>query len=165
LPIERLTRAHNRKDFDCGEPPLNNYLKTQALQHSKQNFGDTFVLVENGSADVIGYYTVGPSGVEGALFPDDVNVPRLSIPVILLGRLAVDSRYQFRGLGEELLLHSLKYAVEFEAKYPCFAVCLDALNEAKRAYYAKRGFTSLLDNPLHMFLTIKKIEKLGLLLA
>jgi len=124
--------------------------------------GDTFVLVEEGSETVIGYYTVGPSGVEGEQFPEESKVPNLSIPVILLGRLAVDLHYQRKGLGEELLIHSLKYAIDFESRYPCFAVCLDALNENKRAWYAKYGFASLSDNPLHMFLTLEAIKKLGL---
>ena len=74
----------------------------------------------------------------------------------------MDNRYQGRGFGEELLLHSLKYAVDFASKYPCVAVCLDALNEDKRRFYGKYGFASLSDNPLHMFITMKAVRKLGL---
>jgi GNAT superfamily N-acetyltransferase len=161
VPIELLTRDHDHEQFDCNNPTLNSYLKERALKHLTQGFGRTFVFIEEGTNRVLGYHTICPASVSNEVFP--TSVPRLQIPVMLLGRLAVDRNHQGQGIGKMLLVDSLRRAVEFDRDYGCYAVTLDAFDDKAKQYYIPLGFKELLDNPLHLFMTMKTVKKLALL--
>src|SRR5207249_3582359 len=93
---------------DCGKPPLNAFLKQQARQHDERRIGKTFVLVEDDSLEVLGYYTLATGKVRFENLPDTKKLPpNMPVPVVLLGRLAVDTRQKGRRLGELLLMHAL----------------------------------------------------------
>ena len=82
------------------------------------------------------------------------------MPVILLARLAVDHRIQGRGLGTALLQDALRrHALSLAASIGVFAVEVVAVDEQAAAFYSRFGFTSLLDDPQHMYLPIKTIER------
>lgn len=160
LRIEPLTQSHNHDAFDCGNETLNTYLKTHALRHVSQGFGRTFVAVEDDDPQILGYHTIAPSSVKWEDFPQ--SVARLAVPVLLLGRLAVDRTRQRDGIGKLLLKDSLKQAIEFAENNACFAVCLDAVDDDAKAYYVQFGFKELKDNPLHLYLPMKTVRKLDL---
>ena len=44
--IQRLSRYHNRKGFDCGNDALNHYLNNIARQHLDKGISRTFVLID-----------------------------------------------------------------------------------------------------------------------
>jgi GNAT superfamily N-acetyltransferase len=158
--IERLSSAHDRGQFDCGETTLNEYLQRFAGQHDRKGLGRTYVAVEPGETVVKGYYTISSGAVSFEDVPE--NLPRYPIPVVLLARLAVDRSARGHGLGEMLLIHALKKAAEVSEQLGVHAVVVDALNETARAFYLKYGFTELLDDPLHLYLPMRKIRQLGL---
>ncbi len=158
--IERLSSAHDRSSFDCGEQALDDYLRRYAGQHDRKGLGRTYVAVERGGSVVKGYYTIASGAVSFEIVPE--NLPRHPVPVILLARLAVDRTVRGRGLGTMLLLHALKRAQNVSEQLGVHAVAVDALNDSARAFYLKYGFSALLDDPLHLFLSIKKIRHLGL---
>lgn len=158
--IERLSSAHDRGQFDCGEPALNEYLQRFAGQHDRKGLGRTYVAVDPGETVVKGYYTISSGAVSFEDVPE--NLPRYPIPVVLLARLAVDRSARGHGLGAMLLIHALKKAEEVSEQLGVHAVAVDALNEAARAFYLKYGFTELLDDPLHLYLPMRKIRQLGL---
>lgn len=158
--IERLSSSHNRNSFDCGDDGLNDYLRQYAGQHDRKGLGRTYVAVESGSEAVKGYYTISSGAVSFDVVPE--NLPRYPVPVVLLARLAVDRTAQGQGLGAMLLIHALKRTLDVSEQLGVHAVIVDALNESARAFYLKYGFAELLDDRLHLFLTIKKIRQLGL---
>ena len=160
LRIEPLTQVHDHSEFDCGNDNLNTYLKNHALHHIKLGFGRTFVAVEDDDLRIVGYHTIAPSSANWQDFP--ISVAKLAVPVLLLGRLAVDRTRQRDGIGRKLLRDSLKRAIEFAENNACFAVCLDAFNEEAKAYYSQYGFRELNDDPLHLFLPMKTVRKLNL---
>ena len=88
--------------------------------------------------------------------------PRIPIPVVLLGRLAVDNSQKGRGLGKLLLLHALWRSQQVSKEAGVYAVEVDALHEEAARFYARYGFQALLDDPLHLYLPMKTIETLGL---
>ena len=98
LVIERLDRTvHNRRDFDCGEPDLNDYLMFTARQHMDKGYAQVWVAVpEPGSARVIGYYTLSMSAIAPPEMPGKVGISK--VPAILLGRLAVDKSHRGRNM-------------------------------------------------------------------
>jgi GNAT superfamily N-acetyltransferase len=158
--IERLSSAHDCGQFDCGETILNEYLQRFAGQHDRKGLGRTYVAVDPGEKMVKGYYTISSGAVSFEDVPE--NLPRYPVPVVLLARLAVDRSASGHGLDVMLLIHALKKADEVSEHLGVHAVAVDALNEAARAFYLKYGFTELLDDPLHLYLPMRKIRQLGL---
>ena len=159
IQIEKLTRAHERAKFDCGEPSLNNYLQRVALQNDERNIGRTFVAVEAGSPRILGYYTLATGKVTFETMPSNKKLPpHLPVPVVLLGRLAVDESAKGTGLGKWLLLHALWRTGQIARSAGVYAVEVDALHEKAAQFYLKYGFTPLLDDPLHLYLSMKDIE-------
>ena len=164
IRIERLTRAHVRDHFSCGEPSLDNYLQRFALQHDERRIGRTFAAIkEGGDGRVLGYYTLATGRVTFESVPADKKLPpRIPVPVVLLGRLAVDNSQKGRGLGKRLLLHALWRAQQIAEQAGVYAVEVDALHEEAARFYARYGFVPLLDNPLHLYLPMKTVAALEL---
>ena len=161
--IERLSSAHDRSLFDCGEPSLNTYLRQYALQNDKKGLGRTFVALEPGNPRIYGYYTLSTGAVTFDKVPQ--NLPRCPVPVAHLGRLAVDLSLRGTGarLGETLLLDALRRAVGISEQIGLYAVEVWALNASARDFYLKYGFAALLDDENHLYLPMKSVRKLKLL--
>jgi GNAT superfamily N-acetyltransferase len=158
--IERLADGHERASFCCGKPPLDTFLKSLVSQYEKRRLGRTFVATRQGHAQVVGYYTLAAGSFAPAALPasERKKLPRHTIPVIHLGRLAVDESVRGHRLGETLLFHALRTALDAADKIGAFAVDLVALDDEARRFYAKYGFLTLQDEPLHLYLPMKTVE-------
>jgi GNAT superfamily N-acetyltransferase len=161
--IRRLEREHDRSTFDCGQPLLNEWLKTKAGQFDRRDLSRTFVATRPGLIVVLGYYALSTHRVVYDTLPDDQSkgLPRLDIPVVLLGRLAVDRKVQGEGLGALLLIDALRRSATISEDIGIRAVEVDAIDESTRRFYSKFGFRSLLDDPYHLFMPMHEIRKLG----
>ena len=159
--LERLSRAHRREDFRSGQPPLDRFLQTLATQYEKRKLARTMVAVAANDSRVFGYYTLAAGGISLNDLPPAVarKLPDHPIPVILLGRLAVDQSAQRQGLGAQLLRAALQRCLESSEQVGVFAVTVAALNEDAKRFYLNYGFETLQDNDLNLFLPIKDIEK------
>ncbi len=162
--IRRLDKTHDRSAFDCGEPTLNEWLRERANQFDRRDLSRTFVATHRGETPVCGYYAISTHRVIYESLPagEAKGLPRLDVPVVLLGRLAVDRRVQGEGLGALLLVDALRRSVELSEQVGIRAVEVDALNDAARSFYLKFGFRPLLDDPRHLFLPMHEIRKLKL---
>src|SRR5437879_395521 len=101
LNIEKLTRAHDRAGFDCGEESLNRFLREFARKNASEDLGVTYVLVESPrTRGILGYYTLVMTDVEPELLPEGARPALHSIPAALLGRLATDISHRGAGLGK-----------------------------------------------------------------
>jgi GNAT superfamily N-acetyltransferase len=162
--VERLARQHDRSQFDCGQTALNDWLKQRASQFDRRDLARTYVAVDPGLAIVLGYYAVSGHHVRFADLPDDEakGLPRLDIPVMLLGRLAVDRRMQGQGMGSFLLIDALRRAQHLADALGIRAVEVDAIDAAARSFYIKFGFVPLKDDANHLFLPMQTIRQLRL---
>jgi GNAT superfamily N-acetyltransferase len=162
--IRRLERKHDRSEFDCGQPILNEWLRTKAGQFDRRDLSRTFVATQPGLVVVFGYYSLSTHRVVHDTLPGDESkgLPRLDIPVVLLGRLAVDQKVQGQGLGAVLLIDTLRRSAHISEEIGIRAVEVDAINESARRFYLKFGFRPLLDDPNHLFMPMHEIRKLGL---
>ncbi|HKV41146.1 MAG TPA: GNAT family N-acetyltransferase [Blastocatellia bacterium] len=160
MVIEPLSSRHDRSAFDCGEPSLNTYLRQYSRQNAEKGLGRTYVVVEARQPRVEGYYTISAGTVTFEQVPE--KLPRYPIPVVHLGRLAVNMSAQGKGLGEFLLVDALKRAAVASRELGVYAVEVRALNDDARRFYLKYGFTPLLDDELHLYLPMKTIRKLKL---
>ena len=105
--FEPILKEHQRKNFDCGYPSLNQYLKKYARQNHQKGMAKTFVATRPDlPLKVDGYYTISSSIIEFAFFPESYQqrMPKYPIPAALIGRLAVDNPAKGQGLGTELLV-------------------------------------------------------------
>ena len=82
------------------------------------------------------------------------------MPATLLGRLAVDSRYQGKGDGEVLIIDALGRALQATSEVASYAVVVDAINERARSFYEQYEFCGFPDQKLRLFLPMKTIADL-----
>lgn len=161
--IELLGKNHNREGFDCGKELLNNYLKTQAGQDIKRKLSACFVLSEKGSNEIQGYYTLSNYSIPLSSFPEQIQkkLPKSynSIPTTLLGRLAIDFKYQGKGIGKVLLIDALKRSYEISQEIGSFAVVVDPIDDEAEKFYKKYDFVKLPDSE-KMFIATKTLQEL-----
>jgi GNAT superfamily N-acetyltransferase len=161
--IVPLSARHDRDFFDCGVPELNEFLKRYALQNQEKNISRTFVALRPLQAGRIdGYFTLSCGSVEAAkLAPEDKKrLPRYPLPVVHLGRLAVDRQAQGKGLGETLLMRALQQAAQAAPSIGIHSVEVCAFNEDAKRFYKKYGFKEFQDEPLHLYLPLAVVAGL-----
>ena len=159
--VAPLSRTHDRTGFDCGEPALDVFLARYARQNQDQGISRTYVATRRGEKRVVGYFTLSTGSVEIQDMPEAERrrLPRYPVPVVLLGRLAVDRSVAGRGLGERLLVGALGIALRASGTVGAYAVAVVAKNEGARAFYGKYGFVSLEDDRLHLYLTMQTVRR------
>jgi GNAT superfamily N-acetyltransferase len=157
IVVSKLSNRHNRSSFDCGEPELNTFLKEHATQYIKRGLCSVQVLLDGDL--IIGYYTLSPFLIEPTELPIEVMMkyPRHPIPCWLLGRFAIDKRYQKQGLGEMLLIEVFKKVLDLSQDAGGYCIFVNAKNEVAKNFYKKFGFASFKDNDLSLYLPLKVI--------
>lgn len=158
--LEALGDAHERASFSCGQEPLDRYFETQATQDIRRRVASCFVAVEEETGRVAAYYTLAAAGIPLTDLPPELvkKLPRYpSIPAVRVGRLAVDTRFQGRGLGAGLLADALRRVM---ASPPAaYALLVDAKDDQAVAFYQHHGFIALAGQPRTLFLAVSTAEK------
>ncbi len=157
---QSLTRRHDREMFDCGVDPLNEYLRRYARQNHESGGAKTFVAVASAtSPTILGYYTISPGAIAFAATPPSVTkrLGRYEVPVFRLGRLAVATSMQGRGLGGDLLLSAGARALLVAGEVGGVALAIDAKDDRAAEWYERFGALRLLDDPLKLILPLETI--------
>ncbi len=159
--IEQLTKQHNRKDFDCSVPALNNYLQKQAMQHAKSGVSRTFVLT-NDKDHIQAYYSLSMGSLDKSLLPKNLQkkFPHHPLPIVRLGRLAVDKNFQGQGLGKRLLAHALQKCYLLSKEIGMVAVVIDAKDQQAKDFYLQFEFESLPEQDLTLWLPVGALRGL-----
>lgn len=161
--IESLTRSHERKNFSCRVAELDRYLHQQITQDQKKHIATPFVLVKDASLDVAGYYTLSSSAVDLSAWPPELakKLPRYpTVPVVLLGRLAVDQKHRGQKLGELLLIDALSKALANIDTVAATAVIVDAINDEAVSFYQHYDFQQFPEQPRKLLLSMRTIAKM-----
>lgn len=161
--IEPLGRHHDRNSFACGVETLGRDLRTRALQDARRRIAAPFVLVEEGSNAIGGYYTLSATGVRLGRLPENVTRRLPAYPVVpatLLGRLAVDQSMRGQGVGEHLLMDALFRSWTISREVASFAVVVDAKDDDARAFYVRYDFIPFTENARRLFLPMKTVAVL-----
>lgn len=154
-----LSKNHEIAGFDCGKPPLNDFLIKYALQNQASGGARTYVLTRG--ARVTGYYSLAPASV----LPEDAPARvikgqgRYPVPVILMARFAVNSDEQGKGLGKALFRDALRRALAGSEAIGGRAFLVHAKDEEARAFYLNFGMEKSPTNPLHLFFLFKDIRQ------
>lgn len=130
-----LTAEHDLSGFDCGEPALNDWLRHRALKNESR-FSRTYVVCENNR--VVAYFCISAGAVERAKVPGKVrrNAPD-TIPVSVIGRLAVSRDHAGKGLGADILSDALRRIAIASQSIGIGAVLVQAKDEATKRFYMR----------------------------
>lgn len=141
--LQPLSSNHDRSQFSCGKPALDDWLKTKAGQAEKRGSARTYVLCEDGEEGVVGYYAVAAHTVAYGDAPSSLvkRHPKSGlVPAILLAKLAVDLSYQGRGLGERLLADAVGRTVVAADSVGVSLFVVDAIDTEAQEFYQQYGF-------------------------
>lgn len=139
----------NLAGFESGTKELDEWLANYGRLARRHGTAVVFVSYAAGANSALdspaGYYTLSSSAVDRV----DVssgwlkrNTPE-KIPVILLGMLAVDKRFQGRGLGVALLHDAATRAKTIAESLGAKALVVDPIDEAARRFYKQHGFRDI----------------------
>ena len=170
IVIEPLDPArHDRSAFSCGIDQVDNFLRRTANKLTKAGNVRTFVMVSP-DAELIGFYATNAHAIDYAELPAQFarNRPAHgSIPAAYISMIGVDSRFQGRGYGGDLLVDCLTRLAGATQALGIAVVMLDVLDcgdpekVAKRlALYASYGFEPLPSNRLRLFLPMATVQTL-----
>ena len=153
-----LTVAHRVSDFACGELSLDEWLKRRALNNQQSGASRTFVVVDEAD-QVLGYYALAAGAVAHQLATGAVrrNMPD-PVPVLVLGRLAVDRRAQGIQLGAGMLQDAVNRAISVSQNTGVRALLVQALNEQARGFYQHYGFVPSPHNPMTLMLCLNTLR-------
>ena len=150
---EKLQPEHDLSKFDCGEPVLNDWLRRRALQNQQNGASSTYVVLDK--QRVAGYYSLAAGSVARETAPGRVrrNAPD-PVPLVVLGRLAIDQDYQGQGLGRALVRDAILRILQAADIIGVRAILVHALSENAKRFYEECGFTASPINPLTLMITL-----------
>ena len=157
---EPLAEHHDISQFRSGVPGLDAWLQGKARLNEAKGGARTYVACDG--ARVVGFYSLAASAVERRRVPSRVgrSMPE-PVPVILFGQLAVDTDYQGRGLGSDLLVDAARRALSAAEFIGARAIVVQALDEAAKSFYGRFGFRLFSERePLMLLLRISELKAL-----
>jgi GNAT superfamily N-acetyltransferase len=158
--FEMLADGHDRTAFRCGEDALDRYFQTQVTQDIRRRITNCFVMVEVATGSVAAYYTLSAASIPFLDLPaeETKRLPRYpTLPAVRIGRLAVEQRFQRRGLGELMLMNAVHRTMQDAAA--AFALLVDAKNDQAAVFYQRYGFRPVVDKPKTLFLPLATAQK------
>lgn len=157
-PPQSIKPAHDVSAFDCGRPVLDDWLKRKALANEASGASRTYVVCED--EKVLAYYCIANGAVARSESPGRVrrSMPD-PIPVMVIGRLAVDSRLQGQGAGSALLRDAVIRTLNAAEIAGIRAILVHALDDAAAAFYRGKGFLNSPIDPLVLMLPLETARR------
>ncbi|MGC2769523.1 MAG: GNAT family N-acetyltransferase [Candidatus Acidiferrum sp.] len=155
---EHLTEAHGVSAFDCGVADLNDWLKQRALSNEESGASRTYVVCAAGR--VVGYYALASGSVAVVNAPGRVrrNMPN-PLPVMILGRLAVDKSWHGRNVGRSLLRDAVLRTLQAAEISGIRALVVHAISENAKRFYERHGFSVSPLDPMTLMITLAEANK------
>lgn len=153
--IRPLDKNVDTAAFDCRPPALNEYIRRYASQDVKRNVSRVFIATpEHDVSRLAGFYTLSAGSVSCSELPASLSktLPKYPVPVALLGRLAVDVRFQGQGLGSILLADACKKIANASASLAMAGIVVHAKDAAAAGFYRHFGFKPLPGRPDRLLL-------------
>jgi len=138
---EALAAHHDTESFACGVESLDRWLKQRALKNQATGASRTFVLCEG--RRVLAYYALASNAVAAGEATGRVkgNMPD-PVPVVVLGRLAIDQSLQGQGMDRALIRDACLRVIAAADAIGIRAMVVHALSEDARAFHERIGFDS-----------------------
>jgi GNAT superfamily N-acetyltransferase len=157
-PPEALGSRHDLARFASGaHASLDRWLRERA-KASEALSARTYVVCPVAEPDrVVGYFSISAAVEERSVLPSAKLRRGLParVPLLLIGRLAVDLQWQGRGLGSALLADALRRCVAASEIAGVRGIVAQAIDEAAARFYEVHGF---LHSPLGERVMLMPIE-------
>ena len=143
--LTKYSKQYDVSNFDCGEFKLNNYFKSNLIRRDVNlKLCTCYLAISKSSQQVIAFYTITPT----SLLKQDVNpkgklskVPYESLPFLLIGRFAVDSKYKRKHIGTSLFASIVDNLIKMEEYVSFVGLVVDAKNDNLiDGFYNSLGF-------------------------
>ena len=157
-PPEKLSPKHDRTHFQCAEPTLDDWLRRRALQNEETGASRTYVLCTGNR--VVGYYALAVGAVAHADAPGRVrrNMPD-PVPVMIIGRLAIDQTMQGQSIGPALLRDAVLRTMQAAEIAGIRAILVHAISDRAKRFYEKWGCVSSPVDPMTLMITVAEAQK------
>ena len=155
----KINDKHKTNYFSSGEPALDDWLKRKALKNSMNDASQTFVVCDQDLV-VAGYYCLAAGSIERENSPKKMqrNMPS-SIPVMVLGRLAVDSSWHGHGIGKGLLKDAVTRSIRISREVGIKALLVHSLSVAATDFYKRFGFIESPIDTMTLMLSFKSSQQ------
>jgi GNAT superfamily N-acetyltransferase len=155
---EPLGWRHSCTAFDCGNELMNDWLRRRALDNEGK-VSRTYVIADGGNS-VIAYYSLATGRIDRFFMPKRLqhNLPEM-VPVIVLGRLAVDRNHASLGIGSFLLREAIQRTLEVSQNVGVRALLVHVIDEAAIAFYEQYGFLMSPTQGDSLILPIETLQK------
>ena len=152
-----LSPEHDLGSFNSGNATLDEWLLKRALKNQESGASKTFVVCDDNR--VVGYYALATGSVERDIATGNFSrgMPE-PIPVIVLGRLAIDQSYQGQQLGAALLKDAMLRTVTIANNVGVRGLLVHAISEDAKRFYLKYGFQESPMEPMTLLLSVKIIK-------
>jgi GNAT superfamily N-acetyltransferase len=153
-PPERLTAAHELQEFTSRAPELDDWLRRRALSNESSGACRTYVVTDG--QRVVGFYCLATGAVAHAGATGKVrrNMPD-PVPVVIVGRMAVDERYESQGIGRGLIKEAVIRTLGAAEIVGVRAILIHVNSEnAYRFYKDKCGLSESRLDPMTLMITL-----------
>lgn len=154
---EPLTDRHDTGTFACGEDRLDTWLRQRALRNQASGASRTFVVCQG--QRVVAYHALASGAVAVAQAPERFrrNMPD-PIPVVVLGRLAVDRDFQGCGPGRALVRDAGLRVVQAADTIGIRGLVVHAVSDEARDFYERVGFDPSPIDPMILMITLADLK-------
>lgn len=155
---ERFSERHQTADFDSGAASLDEWLKRRAAANQASGASRTFVVCDDDG--VVAYYALASGAVASAGAPGRFrrNMPD-PIPVVVLGRLAIATTHQGRGLGRALFQDAARRVMQAADAVGIRGLLVHALSDQARAFYLRLGLEPSRIDPMVLMVTLADLRR------
>jgi GNAT superfamily N-acetyltransferase len=152
-----LDDSHQLDAFDCGVAPLDDWLKKRARSNAASGASHSYVACAGAKA--VGYYALAAGAVDVTATPGRFrrNMPD-PIPVIVLGRLAIDRSQHGQGLGRALFRDAGLRILQAAGIIGVRGVLVDAISEDAKTFYLALGMVVSPLNPMTLMITLADLR-------
>jgi len=154
---EPINVDHDIKSFSCGVDSLDHWLKKKALKNQQTGASRTFVVCEG--KRVVAFYALASSAVAEVAATGRLrrNMPD-PIPVVVLGRLAIDESFQGKGMGRALVRDACLRVLSAAEVIGIRGILVHALSDEAQVFYKNVGFSPSPLDPMTLMVTLAEIR-------
>jgi GNAT superfamily N-acetyltransferase len=168
VPIERPRHMETGDiqralKFDCGTfPVLNTWIQNHAWASHQGGGARVYVAIETAQDLIASYFCLSAAHVEREGAPPRMThgMGQSPIPVTLIGRFAVDSRFAGEGLGKFMIRCAFETISRAADLVGVRAIIVDAKGPKAVEFYQSVGFTPFIgSNPDRLFIMMKEVRR------